>query len=77
MNNAAVSLFPDYSVAVRNQSAQFQQIKQKLREYSVQYAMLVPATLHVIYKGKTHFFQSPKEVLMWWKLLLRLPQLPS
>lgn len=48
--NNAVSLYPDYSVAVRNQRAQYQLIKQWLREHAVQYSMLFPATLRVFHQ---------------------------
>lgn len=77
INNAVVSLFPDYSATVRNCRASYQWIKQKLREQDIQYSMLFPATLRVTYQGKAHFFQSPHDAMSWWEALPRSPKPPA
>lgn len=69
INNATVSLFPDYSPAVRTQRAKYQHVKMKLREKTIQYSMLFPSTLRVVYQGKAHFFQTPAAALSWFESL--------
>lgn len=69
INNASVSLFPDYSPAVRASRAKYQHIKLKLREKTIQYSMLFPATLRVVHQGQVHFFQTPANALSWFESL--------
>ena len=69
INNASVSLFPDYSPAVRASRAKYQHVKQKLREKTIQYSMLFPATLRVVHQGQVHFFQTPANALSWFESL--------
>lgn len=63
--NRKISLYPDYTVIVQKQRLSYQPIKQKLRKLQVNYALLFPARLKIIYDKKTHFFESPADVEEW------------
>lgn len=65
VNGSRVSFFPDFSVSVQKQRAQFMDIKRRLRTFQIQYAMLYPAKLQIVAKGETIFFVDPKEANSW------------
>lgn len=56
VDNAKISLFPDFLVEVQRQRAKFLDIKKRLRAVNAQYCMLYLAKLKVITNGVVHFF---------------------
>ena len=54
-------IFPDYSRAVQQRQRSFKEVKQKLRAMNLQYMLLFPARLKVIYQSKTLFFDVPNQ----------------
>ena len=58
-------IFPDYSRAVQSRRRSFEEVKQKLRTMNLQYMLLFPARLKVIYHSKTLFFDSPNQAWEW------------
>ena len=60
-----VMLFPDYTIAVQQQRATFVNVKHKLRDLGLKYALLFPARLRVILDNKSYFFTEPSDVWNW------------
>ncbi|XP_073491350.1 protein mono-ADP-ribosyltransferase PARP15-like [Aquarana catesbeiana] len=65
IDNSKISLFPDFSAELQKHCAKFIEVKKRLRELSVQYAMLYPARLRVTALGATHFFDRPDMAAQW------------
>lgn len=65
MDSSKVSLFPDFSVELQKQCAKFTEIKKRLRDLNLQYAMLYPSLLRVVTQGEVHFFDRPSLVTQW------------
>ncbi|KAJ1210554.1 hypothetical protein NDU88_005917 [Pleurodeles waltl] len=65
IDNARISLYPDYTLAVQKHRASFQIIKQRLRKMEIKYALLFPTKLRITHNQKTHFFDSPDLVSTW------------
>ncbi|KAJ1208294.1 hypothetical protein NDU88_003680 [Pleurodeles waltl] len=65
IDNARISLYPDYTLAVQKRRASFQIIKQRLRKMEIKYALLFPAKLCITHNQKMHFFDSPDLVSTW------------
>lgn len=65
IDNSKVSLFPDFSVELQKQHAKFIDLKKRLREHNLQYAMLYPARLRVVALGEVHFFDRPNAAAQW------------
>ncbi|MGH0149392.1 UNVERIFIED_CONTAM: hypothetical protein FKN15_025280 [Acipenser sinensis] len=58
-NGKMIFLFPDFSTELQNKRKEFNQVKRKLNENGVKYALMYPAKLRVEYKGTKRFFTSP------------------
>lgn len=56
IDNSKVSLFPDFSAELQKQRAKYINVKKRLRDLKLQYAMLYPARLRVVALGEIHFF---------------------
>ena len=65
LQNSRIMIFPDYSRAVQSRRRSFEEVKQKLRTMNIQYMLLFPARLKVIYHSKTLFFDSPNQAWEW------------
>lgn len=65
MDNSKISFFPDFSVEVQKQRAQFNDAKKRLKALNVQYSMLYPSRLHVVARDQVHFFDKPQLVSQW------------
>ncbi|KAJ1183572.1 hypothetical protein NDU88_000390 [Pleurodeles waltl] len=65
IDNARISLYPDYTLAVQKRRVSFQIIKQRLRKMEIKYALQFPAKLCITHNQKTHFFDSPDLVSTW------------
>ncbi|KAJ1142310.1 hypothetical protein NDU88_008636 [Pleurodeles waltl] len=65
IDNARISLYPDYALAVQKRRASYQIIKQRLRKMEIKYALLFPAKLCITHNQKTHFFDSSDLVSTW------------
>ena len=65
IENNEVGFFPDFTLQVQRRRREFYDIKRRLREQNLKYAMLFPARLRVEADGKTHFFTSPEEAWEW------------
>ncbi|KAJ1104039.1 hypothetical protein NDU88_001454 [Pleurodeles waltl] len=65
IDNARISLYPDYTMTVQKRRASFQIIKQRLRKMEIKYAILFPAKLRITHNQKMHFFDSPDLVSTW------------
>ncbi|KAJ1116764.1 hypothetical protein NDU88_004970 [Pleurodeles waltl] len=64
-NGTKVLLFPDYTLEVQQQRRSFMEVKQKVRSMDIQYHLLFPARLRVIYNNKTYFFEQPTVAWTW------------
>lgn len=73
-NGAQIMIFEDLSVAVMKKRQEFYQVKQRLREREISFAMMYPATLRIRLDGQEKFLKSPKEVAAF---LDKLPQRPG
>lgn len=60
-----IAFYPDFSVNVQKRRAQFHDVKRRLRDLELSYAMLYPAKLRVVANGTTHFFENPKDAIRW------------
>lgn len=70
--DARILIFPDYTKQVQQQRQSFLAAKARLRDLKLQYALLYPARLRVIYRSRTHFFNTPEEVFQWTDETVRL-----
>lgn len=65
IDNAKISLFPDFSAELQKQLAEFMDVKKRLRDFNLKYAMLYPARLRVVALGEVHFFDRPTSAAQW------------
>lgn len=63
-NRAKVSFFPDFSAEVQRQRSTFE-VKKRLQQLQLTYAMLYPARLQFTILGQTHFFEKASEASTW------------
>ena len=68
VNNAKVSMFPDYTLNVQRRRFSFMAVKRELREAGIQYSLMFPARLKVMLDGNTTFFNEPEEAWSWLEL---------
>ena len=64
-NGVRVSFYPDFSQEVQRRRAKFTDVKRRLRNLQLPYAMLYPAKLRVVVRGQAQFFESAKEAMTW------------
>ena len=64
-NGVRVSFYPDFSQEVQRRRAKFLDVKRRLRNLQLPYAMLYPAKLRVVVRGQAQFFESAKEAMSW------------
>lgn len=60
-----VSFYPDFSNEIQKRRMQFLDVKKRLRNIGISYAMQYPARLRVAAQDTTHFFDSPKDAVKW------------
>lgn len=60
-----VSIFPDFSAEVQKRRLKFVDVKKRLRDLHLPYAMLYPAKLRVVADGETHFFETVAGAVAW------------
>lgn len=65
IENSKISLFPDFSAELQKQRAKFMDVKRRLRDLNLPYAMLYPARLRVVALGETRFFDRPDMAAQW------------
>ena len=65
IDNSRISLFPDYSAVVQKQRAKFVEVKRRLRDLNVQYAMLYPSRLWVVARDEVLFFDNSSAAVQW------------
>lgn len=65
IDNAKISLFPDFSDDLQKQRAKFTDVKRRLRDLDLKYAMLYPARLKVEVLGSVQFFDTPSAAAQW------------
>lgn len=65
IDNSKISLFSDFSAELQKQRAKFTDVKKRLRDLNLPYAMLYPAQLRVVALGKSHFFDLPTSAGQW------------
>lgn len=65
VDNAKISLFPDFSADLQKQQAKFTDVKRRLRDLDLKYAMLYPARLRIEVLGSLQFFDSPSAAAQW------------
>lgn len=63
--NTKLSFYPDFTADVQKKRRQFSQIRVRLRELGLKYAMLYPTRLRVQDRDKTHFFNTSEEAADW------------
>lgn len=71
-NNTRILVFPNYTRSVQQRRQSFTAAKAKLRSLQLQYALLYPARLRVVYQSLTLFFETPEEVFSWTDETVRL-----
>ena len=65
IDNTKVSMFPDFSADLQKQRAKFMDVKRRLRDLDLKYAMLYPARLRLEVHGAVQFFDSPSAAAQW------------
>lgn len=55
-------MYPDFTATVQEERRKFLQVKQKLRQAQIDYALLYPARLRITYQGKQTFYTQPNQV---------------
>lgn len=65
VENKQIMIFPDYARAVQQQRSVFLEVKRRLRANNIQYSLLFPARLKVLYDGATIFFTHAEEAHDW------------
>lgn len=61
-NGTRVSIYPDFSPDLQKRRARFGEIKCKLHQMKVIYALLYPARLWVTTLGETIYFDTPEGI---------------
>lgn len=59
MDNVRISVYPNFSAELQHRRAKFTDVKKRLRQYDVTYAMLYPAKLCIAANSETQFFDNP------------------
>lgn len=62
LNDKRISFYPDYSVEIQRKINGFNDVKKKLREKNIEYAIRYPAKLRVRHLGGFKLFSTPPEV---------------
>lgn len=65
IDNSKISLFPDFSAELQKQRTKFNDVKKRLRDLNVQYAMLYPSRLRVAALGEVHFVDHTTSAAQW------------
>lgn len=58
-------MYPDFSPELQKKRARFGEVKRKLQQLKVKYALLYPARLRINAMGETVFLDSPARVEEW------------
>ena len=65
IENAKVTMFPDFTLAVQNKRGTFLEVKREMRNMGLTYALIFPAKLRVAHDGKVNVFMNPTEAWDW------------
>uniref|UniRef100_A0A669E390 L1 transposable element RRM domain-containing protein n=1 Tax=Oreochromis niloticus TaxID=8128 RepID=A0A669E390_ORENI len=65
--NRKISFFPDYSADLQRRRDEFRDVKQRLREKEIEYALMYPAQLRVRHQGSIKIFSTPAEAQRYLK----------
>uniref|UniRef100_A0A3P9BGG8 L1 transposable element RRM domain-containing protein n=1 Tax=Maylandia zebra TaxID=106582 RepID=A0A3P9BGG8_9CICH len=65
--NKKISFFPDYSVDLQRRRDEFRDVKQRLREKEIEYALMYPAQLRIRHQGSIKIFPTPAEAQRYLK----------
>lgn len=65
--NKKISFFPDYSIDLQRRRDEFRDVKQRLREKEIEYALMYPAQLRVRHQGSIKIFPTPAEAQRYLK----------
>uniref|UniRef100_A0A8C2GYB9 L1 transposable element RRM domain-containing protein n=1 Tax=Cyprinus carpio TaxID=7962 RepID=A0A8C2GYB9_CYPCA len=60
-NGDRIHIFPDFSAALLSKRRQFDDIKKQLQQRKLEYTLIYPATLRIIFNGKPLLFKTPAE----------------
>uniref|UniRef100_A0A3Q2W1E0 L1 transposable element RRM domain-containing protein n=1 Tax=Haplochromis burtoni TaxID=8153 RepID=A0A3Q2W1E0_HAPBU len=65
--NKKISFFPDYSADLQRRRDEFRDVKQRLREKEIEYALMYPAQLRIRHQGSIKIFPTPAEAQRYLK----------
>ena len=65
VDSREVNIYLDFTNIVQKQRNTYVPVKRVLRQLDIKYALFFPAKLRVIYKERTHFFQTAEAVWDW------------
>lgn len=65
IDNAKISLFPNFPADLQKQRAKFTDVKRRLRDLGIKYATFYPARLRVEALGSINFFDKPLAAVQW------------
>uniref|UniRef100_A0A8C1NAK6 L1 transposable element RRM domain-containing protein n=1 Tax=Cyprinus carpio TaxID=7962 RepID=A0A8C1NAK6_CYPCA len=60
-NGDRIHIFRDFSAALLSKRCQFDDIKKQLQQHKLEYTLIYPATLRIIFNGKPLLFKTPAE----------------
>lgn len=60
-NGDRIHIFPDFSAALLSKRRQFDDIKKQLQQRNIEYSLIYPATLKIIFNGKPVLFKTSGE----------------
>lgn len=63
--NTRLSFYPDFTADVQKKRRQFTQIRSRLRDLGLKYAMIYPTKLRVQDQDRAWFFNTPEEASDW------------
>ena len=66
-HNSAISIYPDFTMAVQDARRKYTDARVALRKLGIRYGMLYPAKLLIDVDGKAKFFETPAEVMSFCK----------
>ena len=60
-------VYPDLSTALAKRRAAFKPVKGALYQKGVQFRLLYPARLRIMFKGESHIFNSPEDAMAFYE----------
>lgn len=62
LDKCRIYFFSDFSVELQNARKAYTEVKRMLRDREIEYSLVYPSKLRIMYMGKTKFFSTPLEV---------------